>query len=306
MADYFLSSGKCTINITGGTIGTLNGLYGNTYGTSKGTPTGIVFGGSRGRAARDVGALSPRYEYAPDFFLGYVNNTKVTIGTRNAVTGPTIYSQVFGGARDGHVRGSAKVEVNSGTIGQAYDETEAVGTTDVDYQRYHRGNVYGAGSGLGTWDGTHHGTSSGSVTRNTTVDIYGGTIYNNVYGGGAMATVGPPKIDKPDFAPADWSKCTVNIYGGTIGSGKEYESVYMSDFDKYGYGGCVYGGSRGDRGGVPGDLADGETIESYATVLWTEVNINPHPSDRTKDAIIAGNVYGGACGGQIKKDTKGW
>lgn len=119
-----------------------------------------------------------------------------------------------------------------------------------------------------------------------------------------MATVGPPKIANPNFAPETWSKCTVNIYGGTIGSGKEYESVYMSDFDKYGYGGCVYGASRGSRGGTSGDLADGETIESYATVLWTEVNINPHPSDRTKDAIIAGNVYGGAQGGQVKKDTK--
>ena len=296
MADYFLSSGKCKISITGGTVGTLNGLYGNVQGTSKGTPTGIVFGGSRGRSAQDVGALSPRYNYAPDFFLGYVNNTEVTIGTRNAETGPKIYSQVFGGARDGHVRGSAKVEINSGTIGQTYNETQEVGDADVDYQRYHRGNVYGAGSGLGTWDGTHHGTSSGSVTRNTTVDIYGGTIYNNVYGGGAMATVGPPKITKPDFAPEDWSKCTVNIYGGTIGD----PTVY----DTHKYGGTIYGGSRGDRGGAYNDLATGEAIDSYATVLWTEVNINPHPTDRTKDAVIAGNVYGGARGGQVKKDTK--
>ena len=289
MADYFLSSGKCTISITGGTVGTLNGLYGYVYGTSNGTPTGMVFGGSRGRAARDVGALSPRYNYAPDFFLGYVNNTKVTIGTRDAETGPTIYSQVFGGGRDGHVRGSTEVEINAGTIGQTYAESEAYSDASLrDYQRYHRGNVYGSGSGLGTWDGTHHGTSSGSVARNTTVNIYGGTIYNNVYGGGAMATVGPPKITKPDYAPADWSKCTVNIYGGTIGN----TTVY----DTHKYGGTVYGGSRGDRGGDYHDLAEGETIENYATVLWTEVNIN--------GGSIAGNVYGGARGGQIKKDTK--
>ena len=174
--------------------------------------------------------------------------------------------------------------------------TQAVGDADVDYQRYHRGNVYGAGSGLGTWDGTHHGTSSGSVTRNTTVDIYGGTIYNNVYGGGAMATVGPPKIGASEFASSDWSKCTVNIYGGTIGN----PTVY----DTHKYGGTVYGGSRGDRGGDYLDLAEGETIDNYASVLWTEVNINPHPTNRTKDAAIAGNVYGGARGGQIKKDTK--
>ena len=295
MADYFLSSGKCKISITGGTVGTLNGLYGYVYGTSKGTPTGIVFGGSRGRAAQDVGEeLSPRYEYAPDFFMGYVNNTEVTIGTRDADTGPRIFSQVFGGARDGHVRGSAKVEVNSGIIGQTYAETEAVGTTDVDYQRYHRGNVYGSGSGLGTWDSTHHGTSSGSVTRNTTVDIYGGTIYNNVYGGGAMATVGPPRLDtSKDYAGSDLSKCTVNIYGGTIGE--------VDVYNAHKFGGTIYGGSRGDRGG---DLGTGETIENYASVLWTEVNINPHPTNRNKDAVIAGNVYGGARGGQVKKDTK--
>ena len=295
MADHFLSSGKCTISITGGTVGTLNGLYGYVYGTSNGTPTGMVFGGSRGRAARDVGALSPRYNYAPDFFLGYVNNTKVTIGTRDAETGPTIYSQVFGGGRDGHVRGSTEVEINSGTIGQTYAQSEAYSDASLrDYQRYHRGNVYGSGSGLGTWNGTNHGTSSGSVTRNTTVNIYGGTIYNNVYGGGAMATVGPPRIDlNKDYAPASLSKCVVNINGGTIGD----PTVY----DAHKYGGTIYGGSRGDRGG---DLGTGETIESYATVLWTEVNINPHPSDRDKDAVIAGNVYGGARGGQIKKDTK--
>ena len=291
----FLNSGKCTINITGGKVGTLNGLYGNVGGTSNATPTGMVFGGSRGRAARDVGALSPRYYYAPEFFLGYVNNTEVTIGTRNAETGPTIYSQVFGGGRDGHVRGSAKVEINAGTIGQTYDESGTYSDASlIDYQRYHRGNVYGSGSGLGTWDnGTHHGTSSGSVTRNTTVDIYGGTIYNNVYGGGAMATVGPPKIGASEFAPEDWSKCTVNIYGGTIGD----PTVY----DTYKYGGTIYGASRGDRGG---DLADGESIEDYATVLWTEVNIKPHPTDRNKDVVIAGNVYGGARGGEVKKDTK--
>ncbi len=298
MADYFLSSGKCTISITGGTVGTLNGLYGYIQGTNNGTPTGMVFGGSRGRTAQDVEALSPRYNYAPDFFLGYVNNTEVIIGTESSGDAPRIYSQVFGGARDGHVRGSAHVIVRNGKIGQTYAETEAVGTTDVDYQRYHRGNVYGSGSGLGTWDGTHHGTSSGSVTRNTTVDIYGGTIYNNVYGGGAMATVGPPQIGTTDFASSDWSKCTVNIYGGTIGE--------VDVYNAHKFGGTIYGGSRGDRGGTYKDLVKeaGETINTFATVLWTEVNIKPHPSDRTKDAVIAGNVYGGARGGQVKKDTK--
>ena len=238
--------------------------------------------------------LDPRYEYAPNFYLGYVNETEVTIGTESNGR-PRLYGQVFGGGRDGHVRGSAHVIVNDGIIGQTYAETIAAGGKDAEYHRYHRGNVYGAGSGLGLWDSVKglHGMSSGSVTNKTTVDINGGTIYNNVYGGGAMASVGPPKINQDDYATASLSKCTVNINGGTIGD----PAVY----DTYKYGGTIYGGSRGDRGG---DLGTGETIENYATVLWTEVNINPHPTDHTKDAVIAGNVYGGARGGQVKKDTK--
>ena len=303
MADHFLSSGNVTVTIKGGTVGTMNGLYGNIGGlTTHGTPTGMVFGGSRGQAAQDVGSLSPRYAYAPDFFLGYVNNATVTIGKKaegnTASSGPTIYSQVFGGGRDGHVRGSTYVTIWDGTIGQPYEDAAGVDqVVTADYQRYHRGNVYGSGSGLGTWDGTHHGTSSGSVTRHTRVDIHGGTIYNNVYGGGAMSTIGPPTIP-PTAAVADstWSKCIVNIYGGKIGSGQEYEGVYASDYDKYGYGGCVYGASRGDRGGDLADLASGETIDKYATSLWTEVNI--------MGGAIAGNVYGGGQGSQVKKDTE--
>ena len=275
----FLSSGNVTVSITGGQVGTLNGTSGTVFGTSEVTPTGMVFGGSRGRSAQDV-MLDPRHEYAPDFYLGYVNTTSVTIG--NASGGPRICSQVFGGGRDGHVRNSSHVIVNNGTIGQTYAETTAVDGSTADYQRYHRGNVYGSGSGLGMWDTVHHGMSSGSVTRNTTVDINGGTIYNNVYGGGALSSVGPPKLDpEKDYAASTWSKCVVNINGGTIGDPTVYNT--------YKYGGCVYGASRGN------DFAAGESTKDFATVLWTDVNIT--------GGTIAGNVYGGGATGDVKCNT---
>jgi hypothetical protein len=273
-ADHFLSSGHVTVSITGGEVGTLNGTSGSVFGTTDATPTGMVFGGSRGRAAQDI-MLDPRHEYAPDFYLGYVNTAKVTIG--NADGGPRIYSQVFGGGRDGHVRDSSYVIINKGIIGQTYSET-----TD-DYQRYHRGNVYGSGSGLGQWATGKHGMSSGSVTNKTRVDINGGIIYNNVYGGGALSSVGPPRLDlKKDYAPDSISRCVVNINGGTIGQ--------TADYEDHKYGGCVYGASRGN------DFADGESPDNFATVLWTKVNVN--------GGNIAGNVYGGAKGGLVWKDTE--
>ena len=276
----FMNSGLSTVTITGGTVGTETGDY-------DGYPTGQIYGGSRGKAAQDVGKRSPRDEYAPDFFLGYSNESLVTIG--DAEHSPTIYGSVYGGGRDGHMRRSAHVIINNGKIGKPYASNAAITTT----QWRDRGNVYGSGSGLGNWDATHHGTSSGSVTRNTTVDINGGTIYQNVYGGGANACVGPPRIPvndvMPDFAGKDVSQCVVNINGGTIGT----ETGFAAD-----YGGCVYGASRG------GDLASDESADSYATTIWTKVNINPHPTDRTKDATIAGDVYGGGQAGRVKKDTE--
>ena len=67
-AHYFQNSGKATVNIFGGTLGT------ETIGEeTSGVPYGSVFGGSRGQAAANC-TFSPRYKYVPDFFLGYVNN----------------------------------------------------------------------------------------------------------------------------------------------------------------------------------------------------------------------------------------
>ena len=278
---HFLNSGLSSITITGGTIGTSNGVQDN-------LPTGNVFGGSRGRAAADVGRLSPRYEYAPDFYLGYTNNTEIILGDASKIndddyTGPRLWGSVYGGGRDGHVRGSTEVTINKATIGKPYDPN------DNDANWLQRGNVFGAGSGLGTYNsGTvdnpvyKHGTSSGSVTRSTTVNINGGTIYQNVYGGGSLATVGPPKLPPAtDFAPKTWSLCTVNTQNCTIGTATGIDN---------GYGGNVFGAGRGSG------LFTDESSDSYGTCIWTKVFI--------KDgSYILGNIYGGGDNGMVKKDT---
>ncbi|MGC8140618.1 hypothetical protein ACP3W2_24445, partial [Salmonella enterica] len=89
----FLNSGKATVNIVGGTVGTAGG-------EKDDLPTGNVFGGCRGEAAPNI-PNTPRYHYAPSFFSGYVNMTDVTIGRLAegtegqegyvAASGPLIY-----------------------------------------------------------------------------------------------------------------------------------------------------------------------------------------------------------------------
>ena len=263
----------------------------------------------------------------------------VTYWTKMSGTGPKIYGSVYGGAQDGRVRSDTHVTVNAGEIGLPYgdtvlqDEDDNYITNLDDPQWQHRGNVYGGGSGMSKYqfDVNDNGTIdvdsvdyydgkileqdysqfAGSVLRFTNVDIYGGTIHRNVYGGGSMGSVGPPAVPptrtevayKPgtttrdvaySSAPNDpangvtaigqgwWSQNTVNIGGAgsvTIGTNPGYNLIY---------GGEVYGACRG-MSTLPSNL--------FATSVWTQVNVK-------NGATIMGNVYGGGDNGIVKKDTE--
>ena len=250
--------------------------------------------------------------------------------------GPKIYASVYGGGQDGHVRRDTKVTVIGGEIGLPYNSTNQtlLQTDNLDSPQWmHRGNIYGGGSGItkykydfdhdgttsqdansngiiedteidtGTYDGKSvkdedYSNSSGSVTRFTEVNVKGGTIHRNVYGGGSMGSVGAPNINqgyepykpgqanianKPENGPGRQSLNTVNIGDGenvvTIGTPTGYNKSY---------GGEVYGACRGMSTLDP---------EQFANSVWTKVNIKDK-------ATIRGNVYGGGDSGIVKKDTE--
>ena len=326
----FLSSGKCTVKITGGTVGyigydandPLKYVYPRDYNT--GLPYGNVFGGCRGESAPNI-LEHPRYLYCPEFFLGYVNETDVTIGKEDG-NGPTILGSVYGGGMDGHVRRDTKVTINGGEIGSEYtpEECAKVGTSDLNNIMWlHRGNVYGAGSGIGkykydfNYDGDFgdvidykrpgattatrmkeedYSTSAGSVTRFTKVEVKGGKIHRNVYGGGSLSSIGGPKIppitDDPihrdDSAPTTQglqSQNEVIISGSTttIGDATSYDNN-----GNHVYGGFVFGASRGD-----------ETLSnptSFASSVWTDVKV--------QGGTIYGDVYGGGEVGTVRQGAE--
>jgi len=291
-ADHFQNSGKTTVTILGGNVGPTTS--GN-YAAENGIPLGSIFGGSRGKTAKNI-TESPRYKYGPDFFLGYVNKATINIGgtTESGATngdGPNIYGSIYGGGQDGHVRNSTEVKIFKGDI---------KGQTGDDLGR--SGHVFGAGSGIGTYTdgGSYCNNSSGSVTCTTLVEVSGTEattkISGNVYGGGALASVGPPKIGQPKNEQKEvlttsdhksYSCNTVNIKGGSIG-------------------GSVFGAGRGPGAGFlttafTNGVSTTETSPSYynptifATSLWTEVNI--------EGGTITNNVYGGGEMGQTKEST---
>jgi len=240
-----------------------------------------------------------------------------------AMTAPTILASVYGGGQDGHVRRDTHVIVNGGTIGLAYNAANQslMGIDNLDDPLWlFRGNVFGGGSGVNTYkfdfdgddeftstvsygrDAEHlvdtqeedYSTSAGSVTRFTDVEVLGGTIHRNVYGGGSIGSVGAPKIpvDRPDdpvkrndddnTTKGKQSQCTVTIGGAgavTIGTPDEY---------KVHYGGEVYGACRGDAK---------LNANQFGTSVWTKVFIK-------NGANIMGNVFGGGDAGMVKRDTE--
>ena len=267
--NWATGTGTANVTITGGTIGT------------DGKENGMVFGSSRG----DIAALGEIHDK-----LAWVNNVNITVGTDGSETGPQIKGSVYGSGENGHTYNNTEVTVYSGTIGIAnssdpgYSVTSD-GTTYSGAEYPYRGNVYGGGCGTDKYysgsvpeghtandgEGNTYNSLAGIVYGTTTVTIDGGHVVRNVYGAGAMGSVGKFEKNASNNAITFTSggTTTIEISGGTIG-------VDGTKGD-----GNVFGAARGDASSAQTDVA---------LVKTTDVTIS---GDAT---IVWGNVYGG---GQI-------
>ena len=283
------NKGKCTVSITGGTIG------------SNGEENGMVFGSSRGLEG------NPETNANVDK-MAWVYDTDVTIGTQSSETGPSVKGSVYGGGENGHNFHDAKVTVHSGTIGIA--EGSAIvddgGTPDDDSDdisysgaRYpYRGNVYGSGCGTDTYTGTDSKTyfdfNAGIVRGNTTVLIKGGHVVHNVYGGGAMGSVGTYTFDangKPISCADGTGTCTVTVSGGQIGvAGAKMAGYGKAGPDDYGH---VFGAGRGEMHD-PDQYPNVETCAFFNKTVLTISGM----------AFLTGSAYGGSESGHVLGDTE--
>ena len=252
----------------------------------KGFNNGRVFGAGRGMAG---GAYAARAN---------VYNTVVTID------GGTVNGSVFGGGENGHVLHNTRVTVNGGTIGHNMNDSYAAVETMfgssqpamvpiMKSRMANVGNVYGAGRGCDLAHDGNYSMSAGYVRGNTVVNINGGTIHRNVYGGGSMALVGDYGLDGTadhiagDLTPTS-GKATVNIHSSVGDAG-----------DNVAFGGNVYGSSRGRANDPtypnstnPYDFAD------MAYVWTTEINVGT-AAGAPADFTVYGNVYGGGEAGHV-------
>ena len=181
--------GKCTVKMTGGTIGvprTLDQIKaspfnGNLYGAGKGDPR--------------------------TYFNEFTKVGSVEVD----VSGGIIYGSVYGGGEDGHVTGNVTTTIRKETgEGKVAPVIGCDGTSGDD------GNVFGAGQGSTV------SLTSGVVSGNVTLNIQEGIIKGSVYGGGQIGSVGTyvVRVDDENYGKMkegdDHGCLTVNLTGGTI------------------------------------------------------------------------------------------
>ena len=251
---------------------------------SGGTIEGSVFGSSRGDAVKLDKKLDDQ---------AWTDSTYVAISGNAQVKG-----NVYGGGENGHVHGNTFVKISGGTIGIA----EADYNTNISDAVFgKRGNVYGAGSGMDKIDGKYN-PKGGIVMGNTKVTVEGGYISRNVYGAGAMASVGTASIiathnNTDNSFALSWpykyqhvdgtGDAVVTITGGHIGTAA---NPTLS--------GDVYGSARGEAG-------DRYVFNRLANVRTATVTVNYNsPSDNiTGENVIVGSVYGSGENGHVYDST---
>ena len=288
-------TGTATVSISGGTIGI------------DGKENGMVFGSSRG----DINQPEER-----DDHTAWVYNANVTIGTAATpaqgnegeegyvpatdASGPEIKGSVYGSGENGHTFNNTVVTVNGGKIGidDSSDPGYKVTSNGKEYSGAaypYRGNVYGGGCGTDKYyhdptlitgthtandgEGDYYNPLAGIVYGTTTVNINGGTVVRNVYGAGAMGSVGKTDWTKTTTtennvetttktaATTTGGSTTVNINGGIIGA-----TGTVGD-------GNVFGAARGAKDIVQTDQDD------LSKVSVTNVTVS--------GGEVKGNVYGG-------------
>ena len=260
--EVVISGGTVTHNVYGGgsiaTVGTpltedditrLADGTGETHVTIKGTAvigdasarghnSGRVFGSGRGVASEQFAARA------------YTHSTFVTIGSDNPGGDVChVYGAVFGSGENGHVENHTHVYIKDGCeIGEHWAALEAPHNEYV-------GNVYGGGRGVDPNAGSISRTA-GLVHGATHVQVTGGHIYHNIFGGGSLANVGDT-LDLRGYATFrdtieyTYHKAPLSAIGFDTSTNNGHAYIYISG-GKIGIDGAnngsVFGGGRGNAG----------------------------------------------------------
>lgn len=280
-------AGGVTMNISGGELNGKQNLdvYGGgkngTVESTKVSITGItnisgsVFGGGEGFSATvfkgtDVYIDLP-FSFEVKESIHYTDDiassgqTDSELITHSDSESGSIAGSVYGGGNLGRV--------GDGVISAGGDKATIQTAAKSKVKMVHGyvgGSIFGGGRGIPS-DGTQYNIRMGTVFGSTDVDILGGLVKGNVYGGGEQSRVYSTGKGK--------TAATVDIIETATNEAK-------TEFEKIAINGSVFGG--GDRG--EGNDANASVPTVYGDVY---VNIKGHPDNQPSEIyFLTGGVYG--------------
>ena len=283
------NTGLASVTVTGGQVGPgpkVESGYNLPIGLNS--LDGYVFGGGQGIGNDPMTTANPNGQYYDLCDVNYTNVT-VNIPADADVNTNRIWGSVFGGSEDGHVLDSTRVTYVSGLLG-------TFGTTSYD------GNIFGGGR---NYSGKNY--VAGRVQGNTHIEMEGGQIYGNIYGGGRLALTGV------DFARTqldgnNHGRTMVLVEGGTVGNNTETgvtnpdgsKELLIETFSDHSMGN-VYGGGMGNINGLKVENNPATSALLVGLVKNTVVKVSEIDSDNPTH--IYGIVFGGGEVANVGKYT---
>ena len=283
--NYGYTSETANIHVLGGTVGGSvfggsNQKLGNvTNITMKdGKVIGNIYGGSNitgtvsGLATINVSGGEVTNVYGG----GCGSATVMGSGTSVTVSGGTVIENVYGGGEQGTITSVGAVVEISGdaTVNNVYGAGKGTQGTNVPFssanitgpttvtikdEAHVLGSVYGGGE-----NGSVGYVNNNSTATGSTVNIKGGVIENNVFGGGSYGVTNGNVVVNITWDNDEMAKTQIkgSVYGGAFGTrGKVYvKGTKTVNMNNGLVGNSVYGGSRNaDDALVWSPTASGQT-----------------------------------------------
>ncbi len=242
--------------------------------------TGHVYGGGKGGVFFE--GISPIWPY-----IAQAKGTAVTVNGA-----ATVYGNVYGGAEQARILEDTEVSIEGDAeIGSTDTSLPTNNDSDGEPHYRHFGSVFGGGQGYGG-EGYDDDTNmenepvakiSGLVMGNCVVNLNGGHVYDCVFGGGSIASVG--QFDEDGQFIEGTGLTTVNVDGGEVGP-----------LDWSGLNAYVYGASQGV------EYDPSSNFKAYCNVHESVVNVNnTNAENPTK---IWGSIFGGGSDGHVFGDVE--
>ena len=283
MPSTLVSGGECVVTVQGNAVIGSNGI-GNVFGAGMGVDESkktYTYADNANRPKRMMTYASGLYTdankalwefsdathtYVWEYFdtrekyLNFLQTLALATDTRLTINGnASVNGSVYGGSESGFVQRYTDVRILGGEIRTIADASGKIT----------EGNVFGGGKGISDND------AAGRVRSDTKVTVLGGTVYGDVYGGGALGKANTLEATNTASVNLLGGVIEGNAFGGGLGNATTAADV---------------GNTRVNLNGMTTEEINGFSDNDFKTLLSTTLSGLKEYSK--KGAVVKGSVFG--------------